>query len=313
MTYKTGDIVWARMPFSRETMRTIDENHRTRPYLVICGDEKKGYYAFPMTSGTHEREFENNIVELSSPKNKKGRSSTIKLASCYLLPDMNIIESHSKLPTDKKNEVFKKLKRNMKFHEYPYEVMQVIMETQTSFSTFDVVEHLGNLYMISSVNEYTGKAICTRVHRHPKNATYKVAIDGQYFFIDFSDVKQINILELSFFNSFKTVSQDSILYNSEIVMEDKDLTKLDNLVMGTIISCDIKGKKQRMILLEKNNGFITAIVGQDTLRFKDFHTTMISAKSNFSFTIESTLSKERLEMYKQEFIPGENPQIKTLK
>lgn len=313
MRYKTGDIVWSRMPFSHKTMEKIDKNHQIRPYLIICGNEKDGYYAFSMTSSSHEKDLENNIVELSSPKNKKGKNSTIKLADCYLLPNINIIENHSKLPTDKKNEVFKKLKRNIKFHEYPREVIDVITSTQTFFSTFDIVENNSSLYMVSSVNEYTSRAICTKIYRHPKNATYRVTLDGKYFYIDFNDVRQIDVDSLNFYTSFKSISKDSILYNNEVVMEDRDLTKLDNLVMGSVISFMIDGERRKAVLLEKNNGYISIIMGKDTERFKEFKKEMVSVNSEFTFIIESTITKERLEMYKNIFIPSETSQTRILK
>ncbi len=312
MSYNFGDIVWARMPFSNETIRQIEESHRVRPYLLLAQKKEEGFYAFPMTSQVLNRDLENNIVTLSSPKNKKGRHSIIKIQECYFLPMFNIIESHSKLSKDKKNEMFKKLKRNLSFQHYPHEVFKLISESKVEFTPFDVVEHNTNFYMINSVNEYTEKAICTRIYRYPKNGTYRITLDGQYFFIDFSDVTQLDVEKMNYHTSFKSISNSNLLYQNSVVMEDKDITKIDNLEMGTILYYHENGVNYRMILLEKNNGFITVIYGDENKRFRDFTLKTISSTLDFKYTVDATLSKERLNLYKNMFI-FDTPQVKTLK
>ena len=38
---KSGDLVWAKMPLSKSKLKTIEETHQIRPYLVI----KKGKFS----------------------------------------------------------------------------------------------------------------------------------------------------------------------------------------------------------------------------------------------------------------------------
>lgn len=38
---KIGDLVWAKMPFSKKQLNLIEESHQVRPYLVVS---KNSFY-----------------------------------------------------------------------------------------------------------------------------------------------------------------------------------------------------------------------------------------------------------------------------
>lgn len=300
--YKTGDIVWARMPLPIHELMQIEESHRIRPYYLVAKVEDKGYYAMKGTSEEHLDEYENGLLRVQNMDRTFKERTSIDLINCVFLPIQNIKKIYSKLNFEDKNEYYKKMKRNIEIYEYPKEVKEAVEKEKTYFTNNDVVtlKDKEGLYLILNINPGTERARLAKVYTVPKKNTYEIELNGVKYYIDINIVIELGLEELVYSTSFRRIADKDMLYNKEY-KEDRNSTKLSEVEIGSVLNYFLNGYQYKMIILDRCNGLVRIKFGLANDRFVNYYDSVISEDTEFEFYVDNVLASSRMKkLYTEE-------------
>lgn len=300
---------WAVMSLSKEEMAKIPSNHQRRPYLLFL-DMGSFYYAFPSTSKFYNRKSRYENEELLIRRVFDG-NSLVNLNRVFILPKENLFSMPRPISVEE-NELYKKLKQNSKFNNYPVEVMEKIEQSTPEFSWFDLIRHNGELYVI------IGKAFnreifyALKVYNCEISGTVLKIVDSNKYYVDVNEVypilvndttEYVSIMHCFSFGYFEKDEQDlkQLLLSLQRMEKIKsNLTLLDysyfgKLPTGTVISFMQDGITKKMIILKKEGDVVIVLEGLENQLYRDFSICTYPNTFNFLFTIENTLADYRVE------------------
>ena len=302
-------IHWARMPLSDEELSEIPESHRIRPYLLFV-DMGSYYYAFPSTSKFYRQNsrYENGGLIIRCFYNSK---SFIYLDKVYKLPKENLCYTSAYISPEEENELYKKLKANIKFNNYPKEVVEKINKKNAVPSENDLVRYNNDLYLIIGMNKKR-EYFCLRVYNREIDNTVYSTCDGSKYYIDIDNIHTIGIDQ-----NIEYVSQIKGFYSGRFEKSKKDIKELlsklqtyervesnmksedynmfSKLPIGTVISFNTTNGIKKMIVLQKEAETTTVLEGFENQMYRDYESTTYPSDIHFSFTIENTLEDYRVE------------------
>ena len=267
---------WAEMPLSKEELETIPYSHRVRPYLCVLETED-GVLGFPSSTKVNKvNYFENSILRRKKDLTHLNKPTIIPYKN--FTGDRNQI---NKLSITERTEVIKKLHVLKRFYDYPEELFDYISKYELFIDVGDIIIHEGKHYIVSNiVDDY----MCFRVYPYARNGCYREETDGLLYSIDYSDrtvikkdapIKYAGHMQLGNYNNYE---QNSTNYN-----------KFSELPVGTIIT--IGDKRIIIVRKEENRTFI--LEGNPNSQYNDFVLRCVQNR-NYNFTINGTLSEERI-------------------
>ena len=306
----TFKIAWARMPLSDEELCVIPYRHRTRPYL-LCMNMGDYYYAFPTTSKIHDNKFryENERVLLG------GTSSLVRIHDLYKLPKRNLLEHPRTVSGVYSNEIIKKINACMKYNNYPADFVEFFMNMDYSLEESDIIEFNEALYLIIDIDDK--KYYLHRVYAFPVNNSILINIDGSKYYVDVSCIYKLDKSKNPTYNTrINQCSMDQMnvrawLLDKHVLKNQKDYTKVENLMPGMIIDTFIGGEGVRMVILENSSNELKAIYGNSGSTYSNYQFGIFDYNSISSYLIFGTLSDERFYKLRDKHIKKEINKKKT--
>lgn len=312
---------WATMPLNEEELLKVPVGHQERPYLIIL-EKKEHYYAFPCTSnvfGNNSR-YENSKLLLRGQRTQNGKSLAL-LERVYLLPKDNLIyedEIEYELTPKEINELLKKLKANIKFSNYPQEVIEFITKIPTTFTINDLILHNDRLYIIIGDTKDHNGYYCFSVSNAPFNKSIEVIADTNKYYVNVNEVHHIipnetteykSIISgfalpeiskgenikvcLSNLKKYLTLSPRFKKVSSEY--KENQHIAFKDLQPGTVISYIEDDIKKKMVILKKDSNNQIVLDGLENQMYKDYTVCYFPVDFTFDFKIENTLCDERVE------------------
>lgn len=303
-------IAWAQMPLSEEQLKAIPHSHRVRPYL-LCMDMGDYYYAFPTTSKIYDNKYryENEKVLIN------GMSSLVRIHELYILPKENLLEIPRVVSRVYSNEIIKKINACMKYGKYPTEFMEFFSKKDYYLEETDIIEYMGSLYLI--INSDYKSFFLHRVYPFPVDNSVMIELDGSKFYVDISKIYNIDKdKNPTYYTRVNQCSLDGIdiktwLLDRPILRNQKDYTKVKNLMPGMIIDTFFDGESVRMIILEKKSNEIKAMYGDASDTYSNYQLGCFPYDSISSYMIFGTLSDERFSKLRDKHIRKEINKKKT--
>lgn len=303
-------IAWAQMPLSEEQLKAIPHNHRVRPYL-LCMDMGDYYYAFPTTSKIYDNNFryENEKVLIN------GMSSLVRIHELYKLPKENLLEIPRVVSRVYTNEIIKKINACMKYIKYPTEFIEFFSGKEYDLEESDIIEHIGSLYLI--INSDYKNFFLHRVYTFPVDNSVMIELDGAKYYVDISRIYNINKdKNPTYYTRVNQCSLDrmdirSWLLDRPTLRNQKDYTKIKNLIPGMVIDTFFDGESVRMIILENSGNEIKALYGDVCTTYSNYQLGSFSYDSISTYMIFSTLVDERFYKLRDKHIRKEINKKKT--
>ncbi len=297
------ELVWAKMPLSQEELDNIPDGHRIRPYLLVLEDNEY-YYAFPTTSKvfTKKIRYVNDSMVIRTNRGK----SLVMLGEIKRLPKENILSHLAYMDSSYNNEFYKKMKANIKYCDYPSEVVSLISDKNISYGRNDLIKINGEYYLIVALNDNLFS--CLRVYGCEVSGTVLKKIDGLKYYVDISKIIYIDkntlyeYISMIYGFSFLGDSFDLEEYFEVISSYDRvsscfrkdDFEYLAKLPLGTIISYLDGDVFKRGVVLGSSDNSVILITGDDGTLYRDFVLEYVSKDIEFNFNIEGTLDDDRL-------------------
>lgn len=225
---KSGDLVWAKMPLSKSKLKTIEETHQIRPYLVI----KKGKFsicAFQSSSTNHKAL--NNYQEyfINRLNYNQKRNSFINLTKVYKIPFINLKEKYITL----KNQDIKNIQKRIKIQinrKYPIDInYQFSVDIQ-------IVE--GDLIIVNNKSYY--------VYADDNVYLYCIVVYKKYI-QNGESYTNICINKRTYYTNF----EEKMVFNRNIKMEISNIASIDEKEFILNKKKEIKYKLKRKRRLEK--------------------------------------------------------------
>lgn len=303
-------IAWAQMPLSEEQLKAIPHNHRVRPYL-LCMDMGDYYYAFPTTSKIYDNKYryENEKVLIN------GMSSLVRIHELYKLPKGNLLEIPRVVSRVYTNEIIKKINACMKYIKYPTEFIEFFSGKEYDLEENDIIEHIGSLYLI--INSDYKNFFLHRVYTFPVDNSVMIELDGAKYYVDISRIYNINKdKNPTYYTRVNQCSLDrmdirSWLLDRPTLRNQKDYTKIKNLIPGMVIDTFFDGESVRMVILENSGNEIKALYGDVCTTYSNYQLGSFGYDCISTYMIFSTLADERFYRLRDKHIKKEINKKKT--
>ena len=300
---------WAKMPLSDEEMKLIPESHQKRPYLLFL-DMGDFYYAFPATSKFYCRKSRYENEELLV-RRVFGSNSLVSLSRVYKLPKENLLSLPREISDEEANQLYKKLKANERFHEYPKEVLDKVDRVETKISWGDLIRHNRELYVVVGKVEDRDTLYALKVYNFEIDGTILKIVDGNKYYVDISGIHCINVDEnteyISVMYGFcfgryeksKEELKDYMLDLQDIKRVQngfsfEDYKHFDRLPVGTVIVFNDGDVLKKMIVVRKESGKVIVLEGLDNQLYRDFEVAVYPNDFDFTFKVEGMLTDERI-------------------
>lgn len=303
------ELCWATMPLSEEELSKIPSGHDFRPYLLL--KEGDGFYwAFPSTSKafSNKNRYVNGTLRVNGFSNIK---SLVMLDKIYKLPFDNLAYHSVKIVKREENQLIKRLKANIKFCNYPDEVIEFINSRSSYLEQDDMIEHESELYVI--IGKVTNRDIfySLRVYNHEVRGTIFKEVDTNKYYVDCSRVycilpnettKYVSVMRGLSSGKFekdkddlkKTIQQLQSMKKVSSRLTESDFKVFGRLPIGTVISYTQDDGNYKMIILKRDCKDTTVMFGLENQIYRDFQVGVFPNSYNFSFTIISTLNDDRV-------------------
>ena len=300
-------FVWAYMPLSEEEMCKIDSGHHIRPYL-LCLEKEEYFYAFPCTSKVYKNKnrYQNSKVIVSTSFDYK--SSLIDLSKIYILPKENIRSREFKVYTNQVNEIIKKILASNSYCSYPSELIEQLSKKETVITDNDLVESNGKLYNVVGFGDNNILYVLP-VYKYPVNNTVEAETDGLKYYVDATNITCIKrdavdkyctqLFGFAEGHSKKTKRDLKKMYkdysNMPKISTNKSYNLFCNLDPGMIISYEVNGIINKMIIVGNYGSDLEVLAGLDGEMYRDFKPMNLPSDINFKFEIVGCLNDERLD------------------
>lgn len=175
-----GCIVWAKMPLSRKELKSIDESHRIRPYLVY---QKTNFFIYAYQSSSKMNSKTNNKQEyvINGMRYKKERNSYVNLTKLYKIPFLNLKSRYTILNEYDMKNIEKRLRTQNNKNQKSFNI-------EISFDIGDIISDGHQLYYIYKAdNVYL---YCFKVYqKQPQNPNlYKrIMLNDKKYYINFKE------------------------------------------------------------------------------------------------------------------------------
>lgn len=313
MEHSDIKLCWALMPLSEEELSKVPEGHRIRPYLLL--KEVDGFYwAFPATSKafSNKSRYVNSTLRINGFSDMK---SLVLLDNIYKLPFENIVGSFMHISKSEENALFKRLKANMKYFNYPTELIDFINNKAYYLGRGDMIYHNGELYVI--VGKVPEKEIyySLRVYNHEVDGTILKVVDTNKYYVDGNQLhcivsddttEYVSVMNGLSYGHFEKYKEDLRELMKDLQDMDKvssslgedDFKLFGRLPIGTVISYTQDECNYKMIILDRDDKNTIVIFGLESQLYREFQVGYFPNEYNFSFNIISTLNEDRVKSLK---------------
>lgn len=242
-------------------------------------------------------------------------SSLVRIHALYKLPKENLLEIPRVVSRVYSNEIIKKINACMKYGKYPTEFMEFFSKKDYYLEETDIIEYMGSLYLI--INSDYKSFFLHRVYPFPVDNSVMIELDGSKFYVDISKIYNIDKdKNPTYYTRVNQCSLDGIdiktwLLDRPILRNQKDYTKVKNLMLGMIIDTFFDGESVRMIILEKKSNEIKAIYGDASDTYSNYQLGIFGYDNISTYVIFGTLSDESFYKLRDKHIRKEINKKKT--
>ena len=288
-----GDMVWAKMPLKKRELKTIEESHRVRPYLVV-GKTKTTLICYQSSSKPSEKLNNYEEYYIRKERYKRKRDSWISLNKSTKVPICNIQDSYIKVNDFDLKGIQKRLQiiENREEGSRKRKVVEKFA-IPINLDEGDVIYYNKELYYIYAADNIFVYGIKIYRRNIEKQKSSKITINRKTYYIIFNDTKKkafnrnqnLKIIDIAYPNEVKELRQ--IIQNTkrntngkEIKNEikEKNLTKKEafsnetaHYEVGTVFKV---GKSKILYLFKKKNKYygvdiICYIIAPKIIQIKD--------------------------------------------
>lgn len=321
MEYSDIRLCWALMPLPEDELSKIPVGHTIRPYLLLKEDDGF-YWAFPTTS----KAFNNKSRYVNSTLRVNGFSyikSLVMLDKVHKLPFDNMKSSMVCISKREENMLFKRLKANIKFSDYPDEVIDFINNRTSDLECNDLVSHNDELYLIVGKVPEKNIYYSLKVYNYEVDGTVLKIVDTNKYYVDCNNIhcivpndntEYVSVMYGFSYGCFEKSNEDLKLMIEDLQQKEKvvstlvedDFKVFCRLPIGVVISYVQDDVNYRMIILDRDDTNTTVIFGLEDQKYKYFQVGTFPNDYNFMFSIVGTLDDNRVMMLKEKKLSNIN-------
>lgn len=238
-TLSPGDLVWAKMPISKKELLTVEESHRTRPYLIM---HKNLFSLFVYSSSSKQSVHSNSYNEyhINRLRYDKNKDSWISFSKLYKLPIFNLKSKYITLNEIDLNGIQKRLQiLSEKYNNITFNFNMPIYLSEGDVIVID--KKLYYIYSVDNSNIYAFHIF----KKCPNDISLyeRIIIDKKIYYTTFNEKKvfqktdNLKLSNIAFPNEIEIIAKQikNAKYNAKVLAKSKKSQKNENIYEnGTI-------------------------------------------------------------------------------
>lgn len=247
-----GDMIWAKMPLSKKKLKTIEESHRIRPYLVV---KKSKNYLICYQSSSKASESLNNYEQylIKKERYKKKRNSYLTLSKTIKVPICNIKNKYIKVNDIDLRKIEKRLEIIENRDRRDIEKFNVPINIEEG----DVIFYNENTYYIYTTDNVYVYGIKIHKRNTKKQKSKKIIINRKTYYIILDDAKKeglkrnldLRLIDIAYPEEIEEIKNIKNKKKKE-KQEEKNGEELVDYEVGTVF----KVRNSKILYLFKKDG-----------------------------------------------------------
>ena len=274
-----GDMIWAKMPLKKKELKTIQESHRIRPYLVV---KKIKNYLICYQSSSKPNEKLNNYEEflIKSKRYNKKRDSYLTLNKTVKIPICNIKNKYIKV-----NDIdLRKIEKRIQIIENRKNIKTDKFNIPINIEEGDVIFYNENTYYIYTTDNVYVYGIKIHKRNTKKQKSIKILINRKTYYIILDDAKKevvrrnldLKLIDIAYpeeIEEIKNIKNKKKKEKKNDIIKEADCEESKNYEIGTVFKV---GNSKILYLFQKDKKYygvdiIYYVVFPKILQIKDIN------------------------------------------